>query len=477
MSRKLQQYAEVEIHEFTKKGHGLGTTCDEHRRIVEVPFTIPGDRVKALLLRKKSGVYASLLEEIITPSPNRIQPRCVHFGVCGGCRWQQMDYERQLAIKQTLIEKLFAPLVPSDVAIKPIIPCDPPWQYRNKMEYTFSSDAAGNKYLGLIKDSSRGKVLNLTECHLVNPWFTDALKAARAWWHESGASAYHPHANKGSLRTLTVREGIRTGDRALMLTVSGNPEDALTRQQLDTFVAFMREAIEPLTPDSQLSVMLRIQQAIKGKETSFFEMVLHGPDIIRETLYVQTEKDLPPEELSFDLSPSAFFQPNTRQAEKLYSLGLQLLDIPKDSVVYDLYCGTGTLGICAAKRAKIVVGIEISPESSLDARTNAKKNGLTNVHILTGPAREMISDIRNKKTFPLPDVVMVDPPRAGLDAGTLQHLVELNAPKLLYISCNPVTQAENIQLLIGLGYRITAVQPVDQFSHTVHLENIVVLTK
>lgn len=477
MPPKKNEIAPVLIDTFSKKGHGIGTTVDEKQRKVEVPFSIPGDTISACLFRKRGGIYTSRSEAIIQPSPVRIEPRCVHFGTCGGCRWQQMPYEKQLQIKQEKIDKLFSHLLDPATKSLPIIACNPPWHYRNKMEFSFSSDASGKKYLGLIIDGSRGKVFNMTECHLVNPWMVDALKAARQWWMESDVTAFHPHANKGSLRTLTVREGLRSGDRAIMLTVSGNPEDALNKQQLNSFVAFLRAAIEPLTNESHLCIMLRIQQAFKGQETSFYEMLLHGPDHIREVLHVQTQPNQPPVSLKFSVSPSAFFQPNTRQAEVLYSRGLQLLDIPAKSVIYDLYCGTGTLGICAAHNAKMVVGIEISPESSLDARTNAANNGLKNVHILTGPVKDVVKDIRQNQKFPLPDVVMVDPPRVGLDPETIRHLAELNPHKLLYISCNPVTQAENIAELKTLGYEISAIQPVDQFPHTVHIENIVVLTK
>jgi 23S rRNA (uracil1939-C5)-methyltransferase len=262
-----------------------------------------------------------------------------------------------------------------------------------------------------------------------------------------------------------------------MLTVSGCPEYALNQHHLDSFVAFLRDAIEPVDPSHTLSIFLRIQQAVKGSETNFYEMLLYGPDHIRETLHIQTDTHTAPQSLNFDVSPSAFFQPNTRQAEKLYSVALQMLEIPSDSVVFDLYCGTGTLGICAARKAKEVFGIEISAESSLDARTNAKKNQLDNVKIVTGPVRDVIARMRKEGTLLSPDVVMVDPPRSGLDPDTIQHLVDLNPSKILYISCNPTTQAENVAVLATLGYIVTAIQPVDQFPHTVHIENIVILQR
>ena len=464
----------VNITSFTKKGNGLGTIIDSDKK-VEVPFAIPKETVKAIIHRKKSGVYASKLEEIITPSELRIPPRCQHFSVCGGCRWQQMKYEKQLEIKQEIVQSLFSPILDKTIEIKKIIPSESPWHYRNKMEFSFSSDLTQKKYLGLIIDSSRGKVVNLTECHLVNPWFIEAIQAVRSWWHESEILAYHPHTNKGSLRTLTVREGMSTGDRLVMLTVSGNPDYALNKKELESFKSFLVDALEPLDQNCKLSLFLRIQQAIKGEVTHFYEMCLYGPDHIREVLSIQPDKKHPPIPLKFDISPSAFFQPNTRQAEKLYSTALQLLDIPDKSVVYDLYCGTGTLGICAAQKAHYVLGIEISEESSLDARTNAKANGLKNIKIVTGSVRSVIDELKKNNELPLPDVVMLDPPRVGLDKETLEHLGALKPKKILYISCNPLTQVENIISLQKMGYQIIEIQPVDQFPHTAHIENIVVL--
>lgn len=475
--RNPPRSAEATIFSLSKKGNGIGVADGETQRSVEVPFTMPGDRLRIMMHRKRNGIYQSNLEGIIAPSPDRIEPRCVHFGTCGGCRWQHISYPQQLAIKQEYINKLFLPHLEKEVAIGPIVACDPPWHYRNKMEYSFSNDAAGKHYLGLIIDSSRGKVLNLTECHLTHPWFIDALKAARQWWTETDLKAYHPHSNKGSLRTLTVRDGLRTGDRLVMLTVSGNPDFALQKHHLESFTAFIRDAVEPIDPSSRLSIFLRIQQIAKGMPTNFYEILLYGPESIEEKLNIQPDLNEEKISLTFAVSPSAFFQPNTKQAERLYSIALQLLEIPKGSVVYDLYCGTGTLGICTAKHAKQVIGIEISPESSLDARTNATANGLKNVTILTGSVRDVITQIREEQSYPLPNIIMVDPPRAGLDDETIRHLIDFNPEKILYISCNPATQVENIIELKKAGYQIEAIQPVDQFPHTIHIENIVVLKR
>lgn len=471
--------AEIKVLEFSKKGNGLGTFENLNGNIchAEIPFAIPGDTVKATLIRKRGGIYLGKLEEILQPSSNRIDPRCIHFGVCGGCRWQQIPYESQLKDKEDFVRNAFGKMLTPDVDFRPILACDPPWHYRNKMEFSFSSDVNKRKFLGLVMDSSKGRVFNLMECHLTNRWFADAVKAVRTWWHETDLDSYHITSNKGSLRTLTLREGQRTGDRMAMLTVSGNADYALNKQHLESFVAFLRDAIEPLNPSSNLSIFLRIHQIAKGMSTNFYEMLLYGPDHIREILQIKVEPDEKPLSLTFTVSPAAFFQPNTRQAEQLYSKALQMAKIPKDAVVYDLYCGTGTLGICVAKKAKQVIGIEISPESALDARTNATRNGFENVTILSGAVRHVLHQMSLENRFLKPDVVMVDPPRPGLDAEALKQLLELTPPKILYVSCNPVTQAANIAELIANGYQIESMQPIDQFPHTSHIENIVVLNK
>lgn len=477
--RNKERIETCKINEFSKKGNGVGfAEKDDGRKIpVEVPFTAPGETVTAQIMPKKGNIHQGKLKEIVVASPDRIAPRCIHFGSCGGCRLQHISYQQQLEHKETYVRNCFEKLLTPETKFYSIIGCNEPWYYRNKMEFSFSSDIAGNKYLGLIMDSSRGKVFNLTECHLVHGWFSTAVEAVRQWWKESGLDAYHPPKDLGSLRTLTLREGIRTGDRLAVLTVSGNAQFALNKQHLESFVAFLRAAIEPTQANSFLSIYLRIQQIGKGMSTNFYEMLLHGSDHIREILEINVDPTTPPRSIVFNISPSAFFQPNTRQAEQLYSQTLLLAQIPKDSVVYDIYCGTGTFGICMSPHVKQVISIELSPESALDARTNAQRNGCQNVTVISGAVRHVLRQIMEHKNLPLPDVVLVDPPRPGLEPEAMQQLLELKPPKIIYVSCNPSTQAPNVAELVQNGYRITAIQPIDQFPQTYHVENIVVLTK
>ena len=456
---------------------GAFTLSDGAAGKVEVPFSIPGDKVQALLLKKRGGVYSSRLEEITEPSPDRIAPKCLHFGTCGGCRWQQIPYEQQARLKESFVRHCLAPYLTFHVQFKPIITPQSPWNYRNKMEFSFSSDAAKNFYLGLHMDSGRGKVFNLTECHLVNPWMADAVEAVEEWWKEERLEAYHPYRNTGALRTLTTREGIRTQDRMIILTVSGNPDYALKQHQLGSLVAFLRAAVEPEDASAHFTIFLRIQQTAKGMATQFYEMLLHGQDHLREILYVTLKEGASPVPMKFKISPAAFFQPNTLQAERLYSAALSDLNLKQEDCLYDLYCGTGTFGICAAKEAGQVIGIELMPEATLDAAENATTNGLNNISFLTGSVPKVLEEIKLENKFPKPSIVAVDPPRAGLDPKAIQQVLDLQPDRILYISCNPVTQAQNLAELVSGGYECEIIQPIDQFPHTPHVENIIIMKK
>lgn len=469
--------ADLTILDFSKEGHGLGSIIKQDQTLseVEVPFCIPGDQVRVSLLKKRKGIRQGQLLEILHPSSGRIEPRCIHFGQCGGCRWQQISYEHQLVLKEKWISRCLEPYISSETIKHPIVACSPPWHYRNKVELTFSSDKAMNKYLGFIMHASRGKVFNLRECHLAPTWVTTLVCAIQEWWNHTDVDAYHAFKDTGSLRTLTLRHGQRTGDKMVILTVSGNSNYALKQSQLSEFVDAVKQAV-PLAGEEKLSIFMRIQQIAKGQKTNFYEMHLSGPDHINEVIYLPKPRQTEKQEIIFNISPAAFFQPNTQQAEKLYTRVLELARPAKEDVVYDLYCGTGTLGICFANYVKEVFGIELSPESVLDARENIKNNKLSNITIYQGDVAKILPQLMsdpNKK----PSIVIVDPPRAGLELKALQLLIEVNAPKIAYVSCNPTTQANNLKDLIAAGYRVEEIQPVDQFPQTGHVENIVILTK
>ncbi len=392
-----------------------------------------------------------------------IEPRCAHFKQCGGCSLQNKSYEEQLAQKQTAIHQIFPDA-------RAIIPCQNPWEYRNKMEFSFSQNKAGDYFLGLMMKGKQ-KVVDLYECHLVSPWFCKVLSKVRLFWKESGLCAYRPSQDSGHLRTLIVRQAKNGKGKLVMLTVSGNPAFALRKTDLEHFTAAVKSTVgEEELPF--LSIFLRVQQIQKGYPTQFYEMLLFGPDHIVETLNIRTA--IFEKQLHFKISPSSFFQPNTHQAELLYSIALDMLGGLTHKLIFDLYCGTATFGLSVAEAAREVIGVEINPHAVFDATINKELNGIENFTIYKGDVGQVLEKLKKDESA---DSVIVDPPRAGLDDKAVKNILCLRPKEILYVSCNPTTQAANIQLLKQAGYKLLIVQPVDQFPHTAHVENIALLER
>jgi len=440
------------IEKLDDEGVGIATWTreDGFQKKVEVPYTLPGEQVEVEIRKAGKRLLYAFPSTIPEPAPQRRAPLCPHFGSCGGCTFQHMPYSEQLQWKQAKIQALF----PAHT-VHPIVASPREYGYRNKLEMSFSETLKGDRYLGLILSRTRGYVFNLTECHLAAPWCQEVVQEVRRWWDASDLKAYVHSKDIGSLRTLALRHGVTSDDRMVILTVSGNPDYALKKHHLESLV----EAINRITP---ATVVLRIQQILKGQPTQFYEMILQGKDHIRETVCG----------LEFHISPSAFFQPNSYTAELLYSRAIELANITENSIVYDLYCGGGSFGMCAAKSAKWVYGVELNRDAAYDAKCNADRLGLQNYTILTGDVGAILKEKAGE--LPKPDVVIVDPPRAGLDPKACEEIVKLRAQTLLYVSCKPETQKKNIEFLCQAGYKVQHIQPVDQFPQTPHVENIVV---
>jgi len=428
-------------------------TGKKHR--VEVPFTLEGEKVDVFLKRgKKRRTWYGILQQVLEPSPQRREAKCPHFARCGGCRSQHLSYEEQLERKEKFLKELFEPF--QTAQFHPIIPSPKEWHYRNKVEYTFSESKEREKFLGFIEARTKGRVIDIEACPLVEPWYQDLLIRVREWWKETKLPAYKMHNDTGSLRSLVVRQGLLTGDKLVVLVVSGNPDFALKKSHLESFKNAVKEVV-----GEDASIMVRIRQQIKGQPTQYYEMVLHGKGFFEEKIG----------ELTFQVSPMSFLQPNTYAAEKLYDRGFELLNPSKEDVVYDLYCGIGTIGMCLSKRVKEVIGIEISKDSFYDLTVNRERLSIDNYIAFCGDVGRVLKEEASKKA----DAVIVDPPRQGLDARAIKHIIALEPKKILFISCNPSSQCENCIELEKAGYKVTHIQPVDQFPHTKHIENIVIL--
>ena len=379
-----------------------------------------------------------------------MESRCCHISVCGGCKFQQISYSQQVASKQAQIEALFAPH-----PVEPIIASKTPWAYRGKMEFTFSQDKKGEKYLGLVMPKSRGKVFSLTECHISFPWMAEVVCSVRKWWQEGRLDAFFPPKAVGSLRTLTLRTSRDGKEKMVILTVSGDSEYALTQSELDSLVKVAQV-------DENTSVFLVVQLAKKKQETEFFEMHLAGPDHLKEVLCG----------FEFRISPRSFFQPNVNVAEVMFQKAIEMLELTGNEKVLDLYCGMGTIGILLSRFVRQVIGIEIVASSIADAKDAISRFGIENMHVYV---EDVGTFLEKRESLFTPDIVVVDPPRTGLDKKAIAAINALSPEKILYISCNPITQAENIAHFPG--YQIVRIAPFDPFPHTKHIENIILLRK
>ena len=462
-----EKTVEVKIHKLSKKGLGVGS-CELFAKDVELRQAYPGEIVFCKINKKKQGVHQGVALEIIKGHPHRTAPRCEHANVCGGCTYQSLDYHEQLRIKDHTMQTLFAPFL-SEATIYPILGMEDPWRFRNKMEWTFFQSKQGLGNLGLIEAGSKGWVFDVKMCHLCPAWMSAALEAVRAWWHKHPhIQAYHRLKKTGTLHLLTMREGKNTGEKMVILTVAGEPTASFGHAELESFKQAMVELL-----GVNLSLFLQIKHIQEGSATYCNEMVLHGKDHICEVLRIQNPQGLM-QDYTFKISPSSFFQPNTKQAEALFSAALRLVKIKPEMRILDLYAGTGTLGIVFSSIAKEVISIELNPYATFDAQVNAELCGVNNLTILQGDVQKVILQ---KTVEGKIDLVILDPPRSGLGGTVVQQVLDFNPEQILYISCNPYTQFEDVCVFIKHGYKVQAMQSVDQFGHGPHLENIIVLEK
>ena len=467
MQLKKGQIIDLQIEKLAFGGQGLG----KYEGVVTfVSNVIPGDRVRASLTKIKQKRMEAQLVEVVEPSKLRVPARCKHFDRCGGCTWQNLTYEEQLKFKseqvwETLkhlggfsedeLERIMKPIVGYESEVGP-------WEYRNKMEFSFGTPSKEDQtpLLGLHLPKRRFDILNVEECFLPGGIAAEVVEVVREFAREEGLSVYHATRNEGFLRNLVVREGKNTGD--VMVNLVTAPGDFKARERL----------IERLMTGEwagRITSLLwtqKVQQ--RGVRTRMETQVLAGAPMIHEELRLESG-----EVLRFEVGPDAFFQPNTRQAQVLYGKAIELAGLTGKEVVYDLYCGTGTIGMFCAHAAREVYGIEINETAVKNAARNAAKNGIENVHFVAADVGKILSDV----DFPRPDVVIVDPPRAGLSGDMPQQVVDLEAPVIVYVSCNPATLARDLRFLTQNGYVLDSVQPVDMFPQTTHIENVSLLKK
>ena len=452
MAAPVRKGEELELHVDSLAYGGSGVSRHDGF-VVFVRGGVPGDDVLARVTKVKRGFAEGVVTEVVRPSSTRVDAPCPHFGVCGGCRFQDLAYDVQVAEKERQVRDALVRIGRfDDPPLEPIVPAASQYGYRNKLEYSFTSTPEGVD-LGFHRAGRWDEVIGIDVCLLTTDVGNAIRVAVRDWAREEGLEPYDQEAGTGYLRHLVVREGRNTG-QALVVLVTAPGE----RFEAGYLVDVLR----------RLPEVRSIHWAINdtpAEQTNLPTKLLWGEEAIEEEILG----------LRFRVRPSAFLQTNTEMAERLYELAREYAALTGTENVYDLYCGTGTIGLALAGRAASVWGLEISEEAVACAIENAELNGIPNASFFAGNVGQTVEELREEAGEP--DVVIVDPPRAGLAGKALRRTGALGAARIVYVSCNPTTLASDLQVLRDeYGYQLERCRPVDMFPHTPHVESVSTLS-
>ncbi len=466
VSRKRKPYPileGVQILDLAAEGNAIARVDD---MVLFIPYGAPGDVADLQITKKRKSYAEGRIVRLVQPSPDRVEPRCSHFGYCGGCRWQHIPYQAQLAGKQKQVTDALTRIAKIQLPeISPIKGSQNIYAYRNKMEYTFSNrkwltpeqmastevfddrDGAGFHISGAFD-----KVLDIQNCHLQDDLGNRIRLFAKQLAKEKGYTFYDLREQHGLMRTMMIRIA-STGEIMVVMSFGEDAPEAIA-----TVMDALRAQFPQIT-SLMYVINLKVNDTITDQE-----IILHsGRDYIEEEM----------EGLRFRIGPKSFYQTNSLQAYELYKVARDFAGLTGSELVYDLYTGTGTIANFVSRRCRHVIGIEYVPEAIDDARLNSACNAITNTEFYAGDMKDILTD-DFIAAHGRPDVMIVDPPRAGMHEDVVNVILNAAPQRLVYVSCNPATQARDLALLDS-KYRVTAVQPVDMFPHTHHVENVVKL--
>ena len=448
---RKDQELELTVDSLAYGGNGVARL---NGFVVFVRRGLPGDTVRARVTKVQRRHAEALVTEVLEPGPQRVDAPCAHYPACGGCRFQDLAYEAQVAAKRAQVEDALRRIGGLDAPpLEPIMPAEEVFHYRNKLEYSFTQLEDGPT-IGLHKAGRWDEVLEVERCWLTTELGNAIRNRVRQWAREERLVAYDQAEQTGYLRHLVVREGRNTGQVLVQLVTA-------VGEKFDTghFIDVLREF-------SEVRSIHWAENASPAEVTNLPTRLLWGEEAIEERLCG----------LRFRVRPNAFLQTNTRMAERIYELARELASLTGQETVYDLYCGIGTIGLTLAADALTVWGVEVSEESVACALENADLNGITNAAFFAGNVGQSLEELRARSGEP--DVVVVDPPRAGLAGKALRRLGELGAPRIVYVSCNPTTLASDVKTLRSdYGYELERARPVDMFPHTPHVETVALIEK
>ena len=468
--KKIKQPQFINNVEIIDAGSEGMSIAKPEEKVVFIPFGAPGDIVDIQVYKKKSNCFDGKIVNIVKESDKRVKPVCQHFGLCGGCKWQHLDYQWQLYYKQKQVKDNLDRIAKIEYPeITPILGCEKQYYYRNKVEYSFSNRKwltdgapAGTyteeqcKGFGYHLPGLFDRVIDIEHCYLQAEPSNEIRLFIKDFTMAKGLSYHNVRAHQGTMRNVIVR---CNGKGEFMVIIIINEENSIVRNEL---IPALSEKFPQI-----ISIMLVINPKFNDTISDLPFECLKGEPYLIETM---KSPRIGFEDLSFRVGPVSFFQTNVYQAERLYKAAFDLADVSGDELMYDLYTGTGTIALYFSRFVKKVVGIEYVEEAIADARINAQINNIDNATFYAGDMAKVLDDafIVENGT---PDIIVTDPPRAGMADKVIEQLKKIKAKKIIYISCNPATQARDLQLLNDL-YEVVAVQPVDMFPHTQHVENI-----
>ena len=467
----------VTIEKLTHGGAGLAHIDGIP---VFVPDSIPGQQVEIVITKNKESYREAKVTKVLRKAKDEIMPRCSHFHDCGGCVWQNLPYDKQINYKEDIVRETLEHLTPVEEDVRKslpgrvlkIIPSPQLYHYRNKLEMSFgyqamrSEDVNGrriyfdeNPTIGFHQPGQWSTVLPITECHLYDEQIGMLLTAVRRFMDETKLPVFNPKTQKGLLRTLLLRRGIQTGEQMICFIVH-----ARKKELEPLFQHFMRH----FGGRSHLASLLIVEHlGVNDKPENPKIHTLIGKPTISERLF----------DLQFEISPFSFFQTNTLGAEKLYRAIADAADLSLRDTVLDAYCGMGTIGQYLARFCQRVVGIESHPSAIEDALKSAGKNKISNISFYKGRTEQILKDQLKAGSKYQFDVIVLDPPRAGLHPKALEAVIEHAPKKIVYVSCNTATLARDLGGFLKNGYELRTVQPVDLFPHTAHIESVSLLQK
>ena len=419
-----------------------------------VKNAIKGQKVKARIIKKRRDKIEASILEVIEKAPLEKAPVCEHFGICGGCSYQTLPYEEQLNVKSGQVKALLDKAGIEGYEFLGIESSPIELEYRNKMEFSFGDvEKGGELALGMHQKGKFYEMVTVGGCQIVDNDFRKILKLVLDYFREKKISFYHKKTHTGVLRHLVVRKAIKTGEALINLVTSSQEELDLTE---------LVERIKKTDFDGQIKGFLHtindsLADVVKSDETK----ILFGQDYITEEILG----------LKFKISAFSFFQTNSLGADKLYSIVRDFAGSTKDKIIFDLYCGTGTIAQIMAPVAKKVIGVEIVEEAVESAKENAKLNNLNNCEFIAGDVMEKVDELKDK-----PDLIILDPPRDGIHPKAINKIIAFNPPQFIYVSCKPTSLARDLPIFVENGYEVKMVKCMDMFPHTPHVESIILMT-